>query len=531
MSSAFTKDSSTKSMGGRSADVFISYSSRNKIEADVIVNELEQHGITCWYAPRNIPPGKTWASAITEALTQAKIVLLIYTHDSNNSHQVLNEINLANATDKTIIPFRLSDEPMNDQLAYYLSRMQWVDAHSASLYDDVVPLRNQILSQLGGTRNKTAPYAQPGLWWTALEPDGRFCIFPKQTWYWQTILIATMAAIMAIVPATHLRYLSVPFLLIGFNLTCSSLMGKGGLKLTMPLTAYGLSAVAWTMAYTGAGLQISPVTAVVIAAALLAVIIICSNNLPVAKRDGQGAMLCMSGFVAICMYGCATAYRAGVIQRAPAQTLAFICYSLPIVQAIVLYNGQRSAVANMVPADIRRRQLVEYASMLGLGCMPLILSALLAKAGSPAVLLAVLVSYAVVGVLAFERFKNQTRDLGSLFVPASLVGAISLLARAKAKSLPLSSYLKLAISFCSNSAIGKAFCAAGNPYVKSFSWLMGKPIVMVCPLIPGVDASCISPLFQDVLCHLLGMVVAVSVVGIVISVLVRVRGTNGAEQH
>ena len=523
------KGPSTKSLGGRPADVFISYSSRNKTEADIIVNELEQHGITCWYAPRNIPPGKTWASAITEALTQAKIVLLIYTHDSNNSQQVLNEINLANASNKTIIPFRLSDEPMNDQLAYYLARMQWVDAHSASLYDDVVPLRNQLLTLLkeaGGI----APYEMPGLWWTALEPDGLFAIFPKQTWYWQTILIAVMAAIMSLVPSTHLRYLSVPFLVIAVNLSCSSLIGKGGLKLTMPLTAYGLSAVAWMMSYTGTGIQIPLATAIVIVSALLAVIIICSNNLPAAKRDGQGAMLCMSAFVAICMYGCAAAYRAGVIQRAPAQILAFITYLLPIVQAIVLYNEQRSAVVNMAPAKTRRQQLTERASMFGLGCVPLLLSALLANAGSPVVLLAVLVAYATVGVIAFEKCKQATHDLGFLFVPASLAGAISLLARAKAKYMPLSSYLKLVISFCRNSALGKAICAAGNPYVKAFSWLIGKPAVALCSIIPGVDSASLSNLFVDVLCYLPSMVIAASVVGIAISASTRVRKNKDSEQ-
>ena len=49
-------------------DVFVSYSSKNKNYADAIVADLEQHGVKCWYAPRDILPGETWIGAINAAL-------------------------------------------------------------------------------------------------------------------------------------------------------------------------------------------------------------------------------------------------------------------------------------------------------------------------------------------------------------------------------------------------------------------------------------------------------------------------------
>ena len=49
-------------------DVFISYSSKNKSVADAVVSDFEQHGIRCWYAPRDILPGKEWVTAIKEGI-------------------------------------------------------------------------------------------------------------------------------------------------------------------------------------------------------------------------------------------------------------------------------------------------------------------------------------------------------------------------------------------------------------------------------------------------------------------------------
>ena len=90
-------------------DVFISYSTKNKSVADAVVSDLESHGIKCWYAPRNIMPGTEWVTAITEALNNSKILVLIYTDDSNESRQVMNEIALQFNANKPIVPFRLCD--------------------------------------------------------------------------------------------------------------------------------------------------------------------------------------------------------------------------------------------------------------------------------------------------------------------------------------------------------------------------------------------------------------------------------------
>ena len=125
-------------------DVFISYSTKNKNVADAIVSNFEQEGIRCWYAPRDILPGQEWVSAINDALEAAKVLVLIYTEESNDSRQVMNEVALAFNAGLTIVPFRLSEGEMNRELKYYLTRVHWLDAVSKPLSKNIVDLREYV---------------------------------------------------------------------------------------------------------------------------------------------------------------------------------------------------------------------------------------------------------------------------------------------------------------------------------------------------------------------------------------------------
>jgi hypothetical protein len=135
-------------MRDREHEVFISYSSKNKNIADAIVADLEQNSIRCWYAPRDIYPGEDWAGAIKNAIESTKIFILVFTDESNRSHQVTNEVTLAVNNGKIIIPFRLSGADMNDTLQYYLSSVHWLDAVSQPLHKNIEVLRRQIAALL-----------------------------------------------------------------------------------------------------------------------------------------------------------------------------------------------------------------------------------------------------------------------------------------------------------------------------------------------------------------------------------------------
>lgn len=121
-------------------DVFISYSSLNKNSADAICHAMEEKGIRCWYAPRDIKSGDTWAPAIVEAIRNSKVFLLIFSKESNLSDQVMNEVTNACKEKCIIIPFRIDDTEMCDGLAYYLNSVHWLDAYHSSMQEKVEEL-------------------------------------------------------------------------------------------------------------------------------------------------------------------------------------------------------------------------------------------------------------------------------------------------------------------------------------------------------------------------------------------------------
>ena len=88
-------------------DVFISYSTKDKAIADVVCNTLENNGIHCWIAPRNIQPGKPYAREIINGIVSSKALLLIYPSNSNSAEHVINEVDAAFNAKKTIVTIPL----------------------------------------------------------------------------------------------------------------------------------------------------------------------------------------------------------------------------------------------------------------------------------------------------------------------------------------------------------------------------------------------------------------------------------------
>ena len=108
--------------------VFISYSSKEEHIAKKVCNHLERHHINCWLACRDIESGEPYAREIVRGIKDTKIVVLLYSANANNSENVLNEMDQAFRLNRSILPFQLEKTPMSDELQYYLSRRQWIDA-------------------------------------------------------------------------------------------------------------------------------------------------------------------------------------------------------------------------------------------------------------------------------------------------------------------------------------------------------------------------------------------------------------------
>ena len=113
---------------GSTPAVFISYASQDAAVANSIVENLEQRGIRCWLAPRDVKPGSQYADAIVGAINEAKVMVLLLSHYAVASSHVGREVERAASKHKPIIAFRIDAATLNRALEYFLSQSQWIDA-------------------------------------------------------------------------------------------------------------------------------------------------------------------------------------------------------------------------------------------------------------------------------------------------------------------------------------------------------------------------------------------------------------------
>lgn len=147
-------------------DVFISYSVRDKAVADAVCATLEGRRIRCWIAPRDVLPGIPFAEALIDALNQSSILVLVFSSSSNNSPQVMREVERAVNKGIPIIPLRIEDVTPSKAMEYFLSTPHWLDAltpplekHLQKLADTVQVL---LAATAGGGPPAPGPQVKPG---------------------------------------------------------------------------------------------------------------------------------------------------------------------------------------------------------------------------------------------------------------------------------------------------------------------------------------------------------------------------------
>jgi hypothetical protein len=141
--------------------IFLSYSSRDKLIADAICSRLENQGIRCWIAPRDVNPGSDYSDQISEALERSTAMVMVFSSGSNSSRHVKSEIDRAFSLDKVIIPFRVENVELDKGLAYYLSKTHWLDALTKPLEQHIDRLATTI-RKVSGLEGAPPPRATAG---------------------------------------------------------------------------------------------------------------------------------------------------------------------------------------------------------------------------------------------------------------------------------------------------------------------------------------------------------------------------------
>jgi len=153
-------------------DVFISYSHKDKPIADAVCANLEHAGFRCWIAPRDIAPGQDWPTAISNAIALSRVMVLVFSADSNRSKQVGNEISLAFDNNLIIIPFKIDAIAPEPGKQYYLARTHWLDAMNPPTQEQINTLVGYVRSflpeqggpetvQISSMEKPPAPEVQP----------------------------------------------------------------------------------------------------------------------------------------------------------------------------------------------------------------------------------------------------------------------------------------------------------------------------------------------------------------------------------
>ncbi len=125
-------------------DAFISYATEDKVTADAVCATLEQKGIRCWIAPRDVIAGQVWAEAITDAMSDSRLMILVFSSHANESHQISREVNLAANREIPIVPFRIEDVQPSKSLEFFISSAHWLDALTPGLEKDLLKLATTV---------------------------------------------------------------------------------------------------------------------------------------------------------------------------------------------------------------------------------------------------------------------------------------------------------------------------------------------------------------------------------------------------
>ena len=130
-------------------DVFISYSSKDKPIADAICATMEQNGVRCFIAPRDIRPGADWGESIIHGIAGSRVFVLVLSHFANASQQIKREVERAVNRGLPIIPYRIEDVMPEASLEYFLSTPHWLDAFTPPVEEHARDLTDTIKRILG----------------------------------------------------------------------------------------------------------------------------------------------------------------------------------------------------------------------------------------------------------------------------------------------------------------------------------------------------------------------------------------------
>jgi TolB-like protein/Flp pilus assembly protein TadD len=108
------------------ADIFISYCSKDRAQAEQLIELLASAGLSVWIDRQGIVGAEKWATEIVEGIKGCSTFILLLSPNSVKSENVLRELSLASEKRKRVLPIDLEPIELPSSFEYPLAGLQRV---------------------------------------------------------------------------------------------------------------------------------------------------------------------------------------------------------------------------------------------------------------------------------------------------------------------------------------------------------------------------------------------------------------------
>lgn len=129
-------------------EVYICHSGTSTAIVQAIAYHLEDQGINCWYAPRNLN-GVDYIDSIMGAINACRLFLIILDDAANESSYMMKELYFATKRERKgeniiILPVRIDDSPLSSRFSYHLAVYHFFQFAASTLDRDFFNLVTNV---------------------------------------------------------------------------------------------------------------------------------------------------------------------------------------------------------------------------------------------------------------------------------------------------------------------------------------------------------------------------------------------------
>ena len=130
-------------------DVFLSYARSDADVAAAFVKSWRSRGRSVWYDGM-LPGGADWRDSIVNAIGESRLLVILFSAESNRSSQIIREIGIADRARTPVIPVLIeADVQPTGSYLYELSHRNWINlTPNAALRADELALQLEPLLQV-----------------------------------------------------------------------------------------------------------------------------------------------------------------------------------------------------------------------------------------------------------------------------------------------------------------------------------------------------------------------------------------------